>query len=249
MTGERQSSWFPLALLGFALIGLAALDLRTPHGWFAYTPAARPGQQFLYGMPQRYSDYVVSTRVEVVPWGSRWQIALALGFAGAVIWYAVRNRPVPARRLAAVVVAGVAVLALSAGLEVWASGPQGRVLAGAVGGPLVVVAAVAGLWAYFGTARRRLALGVCLVCLTLGIFGLAAAVSTDLVDPVTAAFGLAVPAWCTRSVVLAVVTVVFLAAAVPFAGATLGLLAPGAVLLGGAIAVLVAARRPTAGAG
>ena len=129
MTGERHSSSFPLTLLGCTVVGMVAWQPRTSTGWFA--------------------------GVDTAPWGSAWQVALVLTFAGTVSWYAVRGRPVPGRRLAAVAAPG---------------GPRGVP----------------------GRPHRR-----------------------------------------------------------PFrargAGSTPGLLVPGAVVLAGAIAVLVAARRPTTG--
>ena len=243
--------WFPPALAGFVLIAIAAWDVRTPKPWFGYSPPQYyPQQQFLLavsgGQPRRYADYLLRPEVGTVWLFDYWQAVALAGFVGMVIWYGLRFRP-PARRLAAVVVAGLVVLALSAVLgQAVRDHPDLRVVSWVTGVPLLVIALAAGVLTYY--RRRRSALAVCLVCLTLGVYGLAAAVSADLVQAVTIALGLAAVAWLARSVVLAAVIVVFLLAAVPFVESSLGLLVPGAVLVAGTIAVLVVARRPTAAA-
>lgn len=239
--------WFPLALLGFLLLGLAAWAMRTPYGWFAYAPyRGQANVGFVSGGQLLTPVHVLVTGSP--PWLTAWQPVLAVAFLATVAWYAIRARragtPFPARRVLGIVVAGPAVLVFGIFAAAMAY-PSGSWFAVSVVLPLALIGVCAGVWAYFQPGRKA-ALVVCAVCLPLAAYALAAAGNPSLVGPVTAALGLSVLAWLTRGVLLGVIVVVFLLAALAFRVQPLALLVPGAVLLAGAIAVLVAARRAPA---
>ncbi|MFJ8818744.1 hypothetical protein [Amycolatopsis thermoflava] len=228
MTGDRRSAWFPLALLGFLLLAATAWDLTEQSAWFAYSPIGDdPLVQTLYG----YAPYHPEP---VWEWGAPWQVVVALAFLGALGWFTVR-RDVPPLRAAVVLLAGAAVILLSAAVTALAKVTDARFLATALGAPLAVLGLVAGVWAGLRPGRR-LATGACLVCLTLAAYPFGASVET--VDPVTAALGLGVLAWYTRSKIPAVAAVAVLTTGIFFNGSTLGLLVPGALVLAAALAVL-----------
>jgi hypothetical protein len=251
VTGERHSVWFPLALLGFLLLGLGASAMRSTYGWFAYGPNSRANFGFVSGGQLLTPDNaIVAVKVTASPsWLTPWQPVIAIAFLATVAWYTIRARragtPFPARRVLGVVVAGLVVLLFGILVAATVRTSGGPWLATAVGLPLVSVGVCAGVWAYFQPGRK-VAFVVCAVCLPLAAYALAAAGNPSLVGPVTAALGLSVLAWLTRGVLLGVIVVVFLLAALAFRVQPLALLVPGAVLLAGAIAVLVAARRAPA---
>ncbi|WP_431903238.1 hypothetical protein [Amycolatopsis thermoflava] len=228
MSGDRRSAWFPLALLGFLLLGAVAWDLTEQSAWSAYAPIGNdPLVQTLYG----YAPYQPEPGWE---WGAPWQVVVALAFLGALGWFTVR-REVPPLRAAVVLLAGAAVILLSAGVTALAKVTDAQFLATALGTPLAVLGAMAGVWAGLGPGRR-VATRAGLVCLTLAAYLFGA--SVDSADPVTAALGLGVLAWDTRSKAPAVAAVAVLTTAIAFSGSTLGLLVPGALVLAAALAVL-----------
>ncbi|GAA5173129.1 hypothetical protein [Amycolatopsis dongchuanensis] len=247
MTGERRAAWFPPALLGFALLAATAWELRSPRPWFAYTslqgfhPVRQ--QQYLVGVPYQQFLLTPPALPSAWRWGTPWQLAVAVAFLGALVWY--RRRIGSPGRVVLTGVAGLAVIALSTGLAAATRSADGQVLAAAIGAPLGLLGLCAGAWAVVRPGSR-VALRTCLVCLPLAAYALGAALRAELVDPVTAALGLAALAWLHRSVVLAVVVAGFLLAAVALTGSPLGLLVPGAVALAGALAVLVSAGRTMA---
>ncbi|MEU0468549.1 hypothetical protein ABZ215_31495 [Amycolatopsis sp. NPDC006131] len=126
---------------------------------------------------------------------------------------------------------------LSAAVTALAKVTDAQFLTTALGAPLAVLGAVAGVWAGFRLGPgRRVATGACLVCLTLAAYLFGG--SVEAVDPVTAALGLGVLAWYTRSKISAVAAVAVLTTGIVFNGGTLGLLVPGAFALAAALAVL-----------
>lgn len=231
-------------MLGFLLLGVAAWATRTSYGWFAYAPYRRTGNfGFAYSEPLLSPDHAL-----FVLNSTPWQPVIAVAFLVTVAWYAIRARragtPFSTRRVVGIVVAGLAVLVLGVLVAAMGYSSGGSRLAVAFALPLVMIGVCAAVWAYFRLGPgRKVALVVCLVSLPLAAYALAAALNPSWVDPVTAALGLTVLAWLTRSVLLGVIVAVFLLAALAFPVSTLALLVPGAVLLAGAIAVLVTARR------
>ncbi|WP_346056843.1 hypothetical protein [Amycolatopsis dongchuanensis] len=230
MSGDRRSAWFPLALLGFLLLGAAAWDLTEHSAWFAYAPI---GDDPLVQTRYAYAPYQPEP---VWEWGTPWQVVVALAFLGALGWFAARDR-LPPLRIALVLGAGTAVILLSTAVTALAKATDAQFPTTALGAPLAVLGAVAGVWAGFRLGPgRRVATAACLVCLTLAAYLFGA--SAEAVDPVTAALGLGVLAWYTRSKVPAVAAAAVLVTAIAFSSGTLGLLVPGALVLAAALAVL-----------
>lgn len=242
-------------MLGFLLLGLAAWATRTSSGWYAYAPYRGNGNfGFASPEPLLSPDHALFVVNSSTPRLTPWQPAIAVAFLVTVAWYAIRARgagtPFSTRRVVGTVAAGLAVLVLGALVAAMGYSSGGSWLAVSVALPLVMIGVCAAVWAYFRLGPgRKVALAVCLVSLPLAAYALAAALNPSWVDPVTAALGLSVLAWLTRSVLLGVIVAVFLLASLAFPMSTLALLVPGAVLLAGAIAVLVPARRAPGAAG
>ncbi|KAA9151203.1 hypothetical protein FPZ12_039380 [Amycolatopsis acidicola] len=258
MTGERRNVWFPLAVLGFVLLGLATWLVDDDYGWFAYRPSpdgALTAVQHSYGGLGSNYAVAIDTTGPVLR-GARWDdlavlwlVAVSVTSVASVVFYAVRahraGRAIGWRKLTGIVLAGAVVLALSVPLMGFGAS-WGMTMATAVGLPLLVLGLCAAGWGYFENARgHRAALVIGAVCLSLAVLVLAAAVTVP-VPAVLVVLALAVFAWRWRDLVLAVLAVIFLGAVLVFSGEVLGALVPAAVLLAGAIAVLLTARRPTA---
>ncbi|HVV10361.1 hypothetical protein [Amycolatopsis sp.] len=257
MTGDRRTVWFPLAVLGFVLFGLGMLFVKDETGWFRYAPLSAGGVP----LPQQNLVGFGDSRAVAVQYGgpgalssnleSAWLIAVAVAFVTTVIFYAVRarrtGRAIGWPKLAGIVLAGAALLLLGSVLAGSGTTSDRRAIATAVGWPLAVLGLCAGAWGYFDNARgRKAALVLAAVCLPVAPLILVSAAGAAVVFAATAGLGLAVLAWLSRSVLLAVVVVLFLGGALVFDGGVRGALVPAAVLLAGAIAVLVSGRRPTA---
>jgi hypothetical protein len=97
--GRGPRFWFPLALLGFAQIGLAAAQLlsRRSRGeaesanlLLRPAPSTGPTYSQLRWLP--LDDFYKSGRG--LPEGPAWLVALGVVLAGTAVWYAVALRPV-----------------------------------------------------------------------------------------------------------------------------------------------------------
>ncbi|MFD8491645.1 hypothetical protein [Amycolatopsis sp. NPDC059657] len=188
--------WFPLALLGFAQIAMAALS-DAGAGWFESTPFAYTDQT--YGHLKAFVSseaYEASLNLSFDRGVTRfWPYLMAVVFLATVVWYAVK--------------------AHRAGTPY----PLPRTLGIAFGG--LVAIAVAEFVSYSG-------------------FGL----SAHLRDPVIVTAGLLVLVWLERSVLLLVVTGLFLLTASLFTPGLAGLLIPAVVVLAGAFVALAGRGRP-----
>ena len=97
--GRRPRFWFPLALLGFAQIGLAAAQLlsRRSRGQaesanLLLRPVPPTGPT--YSRLQWLSQDDFSATGRGLPAGPAWLVALDVVLAGTAVWYAVAVRPV-----------------------------------------------------------------------------------------------------------------------------------------------------------
>ena len=209
LMASPRRSWFPLAALAFALLGLVVTSLSTG-SWFAYTP--RSGYQFQVpaglgtggvggtGFPTGTTDVAVALeKVPAPAWGptlhagsTAWLIALGVVYLATLAFFTFR-RGVRPLRIAGLALGGLAVLVLADLVAFW----QLR-LAGDVRGPVLAAAALLVLAGY---ERSLLLLGV--------------AVAFVLVDVV-------------------------------LLGGVVGALAGVAILIAGALAVLLRRPRPTA---
>jgi len=97
--GRRPRFWFPLALLGFAQIGLAAAQLlsRRSRGQaesanLLLRPVPPTGPT--YSRLQWLSQDDFSATGRGLPTGPAWLVALDVVLAGTAVWYAVAVRPV-----------------------------------------------------------------------------------------------------------------------------------------------------------
>jgi hypothetical protein len=97
--GRGPRFWFPLALLGFAQIGLAAVQLlvrRSPaqadsaNLLLGPAPSAGP----TYGRLQWMSQEDFHALGGDLPAGPAWLVALGVALIGTAVWYAVALRPV-----------------------------------------------------------------------------------------------------------------------------------------------------------
>lgn len=248
MRADRHDFWFPLALLGFLLLGVAATRPVADFGWFAYSsPSGAP-----YAFMER-RDWLALDGIEpdgfhiTEPAGAGWYgLGAVLGlFVVTVAWYAARARrlggPVPAARLATVTLAGGAELALGYLVLEELRGPLDDEFAAALALPLLLLAALLGVLAYAarGLWRRIAALAGVLV---LGVAACAVLLpsSHDATVVLLVAAGLGVLAWLHRSPLLGGVTALFLLTSGGDGGADAARwVVPAAVVLAGAIAALV----------
>lgn len=238
--------WFPLVLLGFGLLVLLAYDnLRTRDGfgWLSYTPSGpggavhavavlEPGAQY-YNMP--LPSYVgISTRDET------WMALVLVTLVGAVAWYAVRARRAgrSVRGHVAVALGGAAIVLAAHIIAAIAAVPDAGELVRSVALPLVGLGVLAGAYHRLGPGRRTAAV-LSVVCLTVGASVLMGAWAFALVDPLLITCGLLVLAWYERSRLVAVLSVVLLAALLLFPFGILSTLVPAAVVLAAGVTALV----------
>jgi hypothetical protein len=97
--GRRPRYWFPLALLGFVQLGMAAAGLlasRSPAESASVTlitgPVPAPDSAG-YGRSQFLTQDPYFAPGAGLPPGPAWQVALAVAVLGTAIWYAVSLRP------------------------------------------------------------------------------------------------------------------------------------------------------------
>ncbi|HEV2781384.1 MAG TPA: hypothetical protein VGX25_18535 [Actinophytocola sp.] len=261
--GNRNGYWFPLALLGFLLLGGLGLDsVRTARdfGWFAYRPSGTyliSAEQYGAGVDSlsvRYFDYPAMA-FDLWQYPSRdwpWQVIVIATFVVTVAWYGWRARRTggaSARPFVALAAGGGVAIAAAYVIAAWAAAvPKPSELVTSVALPLALLGGVAGAWAYFrlGPGRRAAAV-ISVVCLLVGAATLLGSQLPPLVDPVIITVGLLGLAWWERSVLLALVAVAVLAAMAAFPVGTLSALVPAMLLLVGAIAALVLRGRPAPG--
>ncbi|GAB3152091.1 hypothetical protein GCM10027258_52460 [Amycolatopsis stemonae] len=92
----RGRYWFPVALLGFAQLGMVAAQLRarrSPAEWQSPDVLLRP-QPAGYGALQFLTQDPLFTPGPGLPAGPAWQVALGVAVLGTAVWYAVVLRPV-----------------------------------------------------------------------------------------------------------------------------------------------------------
>jgi len=104
--------------------------------------------------------------------------------------------------------------------------------------PLAGLGVLAGAYFWFGP-RRRAAAVVSAVCLTTGVSALVGALAYGLVDQLLITCGLLVLAWYERSRLVAVLSVVLLAALLLFPFGILSTLVPAVIVLATAVVALV----------
>jgi hypothetical protein len=97
--GRGSRSWFPLALLGSAQIGMVAVQLvsrRSPaedeSANLLLGPAPSAGAE--YGRTQWLTQDAFSSLGRGLPTGPVWLVALGVVLAGTAVWYAAAMRPV-----------------------------------------------------------------------------------------------------------------------------------------------------------
>jgi hypothetical protein len=239
--------WFPLALLGFTLIGLALV----PPGddrWFAYvSPSSSPGGTSASTASVTASivgDFHVRvTRAEY------WPYLIAAIFVATVAWYAVRaEKPRPWRRLAAITVSGLIAIPI-AGIvaDGMTSHGDGRELLGTVMGLFALLGAGGAAWAYFRLGPGRgAAIIIAVMFGPLAVYAWLVALVPQTAEALLPGLGLLALAWFERSVLLAAITLAFLLAVIVFTTGLAALLVPAAVMLAGAIATLLTHRPPSA---
>jgi hypothetical protein len=250
----RSGYWFPLALLGFGLLGLVGLDsvrASQDFGWFSYTPIYSPlsSDSTDLGTMVR-AEALLSPGAAYQSWGSfdlahypirgwQWAVLVTATLIATVAWYGRRARR--AARRAHVVLAvggGIAVPAGYVAVAVAVANSDSAGVVTSVGLPLIGLGVLAAVWAYF-----RLGLGVValigVVCLVVGVSTVIGAWSPGMLDPMIIAGGLLALAKYERSRLLAVVAVAVLVAMAVFPIGTLTMLIPAAMLLATAIVVLV----------
>ncbi|RZQ63206.1 hypothetical protein [Amycolatopsis suaedae] len=253
VSGTRHDYWFPLALLGFLLLGTLLAVPAADHGWFAYVPQNR-GEPMLN--PGALYSVAVFTEFDQLPDFARygpgdplsWNVpgwaatGLALVLVASLAWYAVGRRrageAVRPGRLVAVLAACVPAIVLVALGGSVSGSLTGAVLVNGVL-PLTGLALVTAAATYFsaGTARR-VAGWCCLVAVVLVVGLTLSVLSTSESVVLLPAGALAVLAWFERSVLLALIAPAFATAAVALDG-RFAVVAAAAVLLAGALAALV----------
>ncbi|ASR37430.1 hypothetical protein BAY61_23230 [Prauserella marina] len=251
MRADRYDFWFPLALLGFVLLGLAATVSTTTRdfGWFAYAPegGALEPRAATGGGVARAELRAVSFDAGA-PFAGTWIVIAGLVsiFLVVVAWYAARARregtPLGSRRITVLVLAGSAEIGLGyVVLRELGEALDKSPFAAALALPLLLLAGCAGAGACFlrGVWRSVVLVigGVLLAVLATAVL---APHTEDGPMLLVLASGLLTLAWLHRSVLLASLTVLFL-----LSGATANIaepehfVFPAGVLLAGAIAALV----------
>ncbi|MDT7724659.1 MAG: hypothetical protein QOI21_1235 [Actinomycetota bacterium] len=250
--GKRPAFWFPLALLGFVLIGLALVSPGNAGGPFPLLNPAGSG----YRMEQELHAYAVAvTRVSTDNFHvleqhtDYWSYLVALVFVATVAWYAVRAAtPRPWRKLITVTVGGLLALPVA---EVVADGMashgDGREMLGTVMSLFALLGAGGAAWAYFrlGTGRGA-AIVIALMFCPLAVYGWLVSLLPQTAEALVPGLGLLALAWFERSRLLASVTAAFLLVVVVFTSGSAALLVPAAVMLAGALAALLTHRPPSA---
>lgn len=252
-SGERYGYWFPLALLGFGLLGLLGWDsVRPPEdiGWFAYAPLSSETGDAVEGEAQLSAYYNTALPPGLVgplrDWP--WTVLITVTLVGAVAWYAwdARRAGRSVRMHVALAVGGaIAVPAcyVIAAVAEDITDPVG--LIPSVGLPLLVLGGLAGAWAYrLRGAWRATVAAVSVMSLVAGVGTVVGAWSPGLLDAVLITTGVGVLAWYERSRLLVVVACAVLAALVLSPEGTLSMLVPAVIVLAAAIAAL--ARRTSA---
>jgi hypothetical protein len=154
--GRGPRSWFPPALLGFAQIGMVAVQLlsrRSPaqdESANLLRGPAPPTGATEYGRAQWLSQDAFSALGRGVPTGTAWLVALGVVVVGTAVWYAVARRPVRTGRF----VLGTAGALLALPLLDLVGSWQFR-LGDGLRGPLLATLGLLGLAAY---ERSRLVL-------------------------------------------------------------------------------------------
>jgi hypothetical protein len=97
--GRGSRSWFPLALLGFAQIGMAAVQLFSRRSRAEDESAnlllgAAPPAGAEYGRAQWLTLDAFYSLGRGLPTGPVWLVALGVVVAGTAVWYAAARRPV-----------------------------------------------------------------------------------------------------------------------------------------------------------
>lgn len=255
---DRYGYWFPLALLGFLLLGLLGLDSASGvagFGWFAYAPRSGvhmvSGEQYPVGPVTRYSDLVV---FDPEPYPRRdwmWMVVVVAAFVATVGWYgwrARRNEGASIGLFLRLAVGGGLAVAIGYLLAEWTARARNPVdLVVSVGLPLLLLGLVAGLWAYFRLGPgRSWTVVISGASLAVGAGTLLGWQAPGLVEPVLIAAGLLVLARYERSILLTIVAVASFVAMAAFPIGPLGTLIPAMLLLAGAIAALARRNHPAA---
>jgi hypothetical protein len=257
LPAEPHAGWFPLAALGFLLLGLTALGMPSgDSGWFAYTPAERHAYAVITpGLSQQGGNTAVPvlatgfTRQSEV--GRFWPWVAGAGFLATLAWYAVRahrtGRPFRPGMLVLSGLGGLVALTAAAVLGEFAHVAGPGVAAG-VAWPVALLGLCGAGWAFFRLGPGARPAGITgVTLLALGAYALVSSVLPGENGLLIGA-GLALLAWLERSVLLAAVAGLFSLVVVVLAATELAAPAGTAVVFGGAITALVLSRRP-AGAG
>lgn len=251
----RYGYWFPLVLLGFALLGLlgwGSVGADEDFGWFAYAPlesdsiftsqeAYRPRGDVQLEDHSTSLLKVDAQRYPLRDWP--WAVLVAGTLVATVAWYGRRARRAGGSVRTYVMVAvggGVAVLLAYAAGGLADAIPDPAGLVTSVGLPLVVLGALAGTWAYLrlGPWQRQAAM-ISVLCLMTGAGTVLGAWAPGLLDPVIIAGGLLALARFERSRLLAAVAVAVLATMAVYPVGTLSMLVPAMIVLAAGIVALV----------
>ncbi|MEU3274177.1 hypothetical protein ABZ639_25335 [Saccharomonospora sp. NPDC006951] len=251
MRADRYDFWFPLALLGFVLLGLAATvsTATRDFGWFAYAPAGGSLEpRAATGGGIALAELRAVNVDAGTPFAGTWTVIAGLIsiFLVVVAWYVARARrqgaPLRPLRISVVVLAGSAEIGLGyVVLRELGDALDKSPFAAALALPLLLLAGCAGAGAYFlRGVWRRVVLAIGGVLLLVLATAVLAPHTEDGPMLLVLASGLLTMAWLHRSVLLVSLTVLFLAS-----GATASIaepehfVLPAGVLLAGAIAALV----------
>ncbi|WP_290058525.1 hypothetical protein [Amycolatopsis solani] len=178
--GRGPRYWFPLALLGFALIGMAAVRLllgRSPAEGDSVNYSFGPLEQQLgtggvggtgYPAPQFLTQDTYYAAGAGLPDGPAWLVALGVVLAGTAVWYWFALRPARTGRFVLAAVAALLAVPLLDLVGSW----QFR-LGDGLRGPLLATLGLLVLAAY---ERSRVVLGA-----AAGFAVLAVVLSADLV--------------------------------------------------------------------
>ncbi|RZS34842.1 hypothetical protein EV193_108192 [Herbihabitans rhizosphaerae] len=241
MTGQlptHRHDWFPLALLGFLVLGVLVLADSTDF-W-------RPRFEFLT-MEEFHRQQALpepSSLGFVNPWYM--PTVLAIVFLATVVFCAVRARdagtPIPMITLGLIIGGGAIVgvyCYVIAGLEVSTSDLVTVWL-----GPLAVLGAAAAAWSYLGLgpgAQQAKIVGS--VCLAAAAFGMVVALAPAIVEGLLVLTGLTVLGYLERTVLPVLAGLVFLATTWFLRPGPTGVVIPAAALLLAAFAALLMAQR------